>query len=132
MSKKIGEKLKDFCLNIFIIYSFFSVVHTTTEILNNLLEIKSSGGLVFIIVIYLTYECIKKYEKAQEQEKEIIRIYNDISLLNYSELINIKNISIDPEGNCFCLLKNGTIRRIQQHDIPRKQEDLIKLDKKIR
>lgn len=122
-SKKMWDKIVDLFLYLFMIYSFIAVWWVSIQLLNN-------AFITLIIITIFAYGYIKKYEKEQNKIKDYVSVCNNVHLLDYSNLKNIMNISISTEKS-FVYLKNGGIREIKENQIPKNQDELIKLDEDI-
>lgn len=59
--KRAIKIIIDFCLAIFILYSFIAILITTTDLINEWLHIDNGGIIAFIIILVFIYGLIKKY-----------------------------------------------------------------------
>jgi len=130
MFKRLLSNIIDVFLSLFIVYAFTATFSEIARELNKLLNIDDSEVLALVIMGIFIYGYIKKYQKEQEKTEELIRLCNSVHLLDYSNLKNIRKISIESE-ECLAILKNGSIRTINRDIIPETQEELVNLDKNI-
>lgn len=122
------DKMKKCYFGIFIGFTILSAMYTITQVINDVFDIDGGAFIAFWIVAISAIKIQDNFKKIHEEEKNMIK---DVYSLNYCGLTSIEKITISYNGKGIVLLKNNSILTIEERDIPRTQEELIALDKKI-
>lgn len=130
------DKVKKFLIGTIGLISYFWIairlsetliaLNITNPIIDYLLSVLFTTGLFLFL--------INEFIKAEKEDKqELLERAKRVYSLNYDKLEYIKALEINPNNNFKCILINkmGISFPLTDSNIPRTQEDLEKIDKRL-